>query len=71
MDQHREVQVIARGEAGHARAAERFALAHALSGRHSDLGEMRVERREPQAMVEHDHVAVDAVLAGEQDLAGA
>ena len=61
-DEHREVQVVAAGQPGRARAAERLALVDRVAFLHVDRREVRVERLHAQAVVEDHAVAVDAEI---------
>src|SRR5262245_24223509 len=65
--QHREVQMVATGEAGRTRAAERLALRDGLALFDGDLGEMSVQAEESHAVVDEDHAPVDAELVREHD----
>ena len=59
-DQHREVQVVAAGQPGRARAAERLALLDGVALLHVHRRQVRVERLHAQPVIDDDAVAVDA-----------
>ena len=65
-DQRREVQVVAAGEAGRAGEAEPLAALDARARLDVDARQVAVERGEPEAVVEHDAVAVDPEIAREE-----
>src|SRR6267142_3283435 len=69
-DEHLEVQVIADGQACRARASHLLALGHPVADLHLDRRQVRVERLQPEPVVEDHGVAVDRERAGEGDDAG-
>src|SRR5437660_4162506 len=54
-DEHLEVQMIADGQARGARASQLLTLGHAIADLHLDRRQVRVERLQPEPVVE-DHV---------------
>ena len=64
MQQHREVQVVAAGQAGLAAASELLALLHLVARRHRDRRQVRVQALQPRAVVDDDAIAVDAEVVG-------
>ena len=70
VDEHREVQVVAAGEARHAAPADDLPLVHLVARLHRELRQVSVERLDAHAVVDHHGVAVDAEFRREDDLAG-
>ena len=64
------MQVRARRAAGAAGAGNGLAGSDLVAGIHQDRREMRVAGGDPIAMVDFDHVAVTAILAGGDHRAG-
>src|SRR5262245_43191819 len=60
VDQHREMQMVAAGEPGHAAAADRLSLLDAIPGLDVHRREVAIKRLDAEAMVDDDAVAVDA-----------
>src|SRR4026209_562022 len=69
MDEHREVQMIAAGEPGHAAPADLLAALDRVAGLHLDRGRGPVDRRHARPGVDDHAVAVDAQPARVQPLA--
>src|SRR5207253_3842902 len=69
-DHDAEVEMVAGGEARVAGLADGIATADGRAALDVDRAQMAVEREEPEAVVDHDRVAVDAERPGEHDPAG-
>ena len=70
-DEHREVEVIAAGEAGHAAATEFLPLFHAVADLDADRRQVPIQRLHAEAVIDDDAVAVDTQVRRVDDRAGA
>src|SRR5688572_5825373 len=66
-DEHREMQMVAAGESGHAAAADLLSLVDSLPDLDVDGRQMSVQRLHAKTMVDDDAVAVDTEVAGMHD----
>src|SRR5262245_30072624 len=67
--EHREMQVIATGEAGHAAAPDLLSLLHHVADLDENRREVSVERLDTEAVIDHDAVPVDAEVCRVHDAA--
>src|SRR5688572_14414541 len=66
-DEHREVEVVAAGQPGHAAAPDHLPLFDAVAHLRVDRRQMPVERLNTHAVVDDHAVAVDAQIGGVHD----